>query len=90
MAPFDALPLVPRIEGASIFVQYGSADGVIPREVSRQLVDALHAGAKVSYYTSGHALNADATADRIGWLIERLGLDAVPASVVAKVGLPDE
>jgi predicted esterase len=90
MAPFDAVPLVRRIEGASVFVQYGSADGVIPREVSQQLVEALPAGAQTSYYTAGHALNADATADRIAWLVERLGLGPVPASIVAKIGLPDE
>ncbi len=63
---------------------------MFPREVSQQLVEALHAGAKASYYTAGHALNADATVDRIAWLIERLDLGLVPASDVAKVGLPDE
>jgi uncharacterized protein len=90
MAPFDALPLVPRIEGANIFLQYGSTDGVIPQEISQQLVEALNPGAKVSYYTAGHALNADATADRIAWLGGRLGLGSVPARVIATVGLPDE
>ena len=35
-------------------------------------------------------LNDDATADRVAWLVERLGLSAVGADVLAEVGLPDQ
>jgi hypothetical protein len=40
-------------------------------------------------YDAGHALDDAATADRIGWLVERLGLEPISAAVLDEVGLPD-
>ena len=37
-----------------------------------------------------HALNGDATADRVGWLVDRLGLSPIGAGVLDEVGLPDQ
>lgn len=90
MAPFDALPLVDRVAGPGLYVQYGTADEVIPETVSHQLVDALGDRAKVTYYPANHALNTAATTDRVAWLVQRLGLEPVSPAVVAAVGLPDE
>jgi dienelactone hydrolase len=90
MAPFDALPFVQRIAGPGLYVQYGTADEVIPEQVSQQLVRALGGRGRVSYYPANHALNAAATADRVAWLVARLGLRPIPAAAVAEVGLPDE
>jgi dienelactone hydrolase len=90
MAPFDALPFVQRIAGPGLYIQYGTADEVIPEKVSQQLVRALGGRGTVSYYPANHALNAAATADRVAWLVGRLGLRPVPAAAVAEVGLPDE
>jgi cephalosporin-C deacetylase-like acetyl esterase len=89
MAPLDALAVIDAINGERLELQYGTADEVVPPEVAQQLVDAAP-GATVAWFEAGHALDDAATADRVGWLVERLGLDAITAETLAGVGLPDE
>ena len=89
MAPLDALAVAPDLSGERIYLQYGSADDVVPVAVSQTLLDALPT-AKADLYDSGHALDDVATADRVGWLVERLDLAPIGAGVIAEVGLPDE
>jgi hypothetical protein len=79
----------PPLPGGSSSVGRASPSQGECREFEPRL--PLHPALSLSSYdAAGHALNADATADRIAWLVERLDLGLVPASVVAKVGLPDE
>jgi predicted esterase len=89
MAPFDALAMAGELDGDTIYLQYGRTDDVVPTSVSQALLDAIPA-AKADLYDVGHALDDAATADRVAWLVERLGLSPVSAEVLASVGLPDE
>ena len=89
MAPFDALAVAGELDGERIYLQYGRTDDVVPTSVSQALFDALPE-AKTDLYDAGHALDDTATADRAAWLVERLGLQAIGAEVLAEVGLPDE
>lgn len=88
MAPLDAMAEIDNVDAERLYLQYGTADGVVPVEVSAQLIDAAD-GARSDLYDAGHALDDAATADRVAWLVERLGLEAIPGSVLDEVGLPD-
>jgi dienelactone hydrolase len=88
MAPLDAMAEIAHVDAARLYLQYGTQDDVVPPAVATQLIDAA-AGAKVGLYPAGHDLDDQATADRVGWLVGRLGLEAISAEVLATVGLPD-
>jgi len=89
MAPFDAMMEIANVDATRLYLQYGTRDDVVPPGVAQQLVDAA-GGAKIDWYNSGHALDEAATADRVAWLVERLGLGEIGPEVVAEVGLPDQ
>lgn len=88
MAPLDAAAAIGAVDASRLYLQYGSADDVVPPEAAQELVDAA-AGARVDFYDAGHALDDQATADRVAWLVERLGLQPVPGAILDEVGLPD-
>jgi cephalosporin-C deacetylase-like acetyl esterase len=89
MAPFDALAVTDQLDGERIYLQFGSIDDVVPPDVAQELIDALPA-ATVDFYDAGHALDGAATADRVTWLVEKLGMDPISPEVLATVGLPDQ
>jgi cephalosporin-C deacetylase-like acetyl esterase len=89
LAPFDALAVADQLDGERIYLQYGTIDDVVPPEVAQELIDAVP-GATLSTYEAEHALNDAATADRVSWLVERLGLGLISPETLATVGLPDE
>lgn len=89
MAPFDALAHIGEVDHQRLYLQYGTADDVVPVAVARKLVDVAD-GATIGWYEADHALDELATADRVAWLVERLELAAIGPDVVAEVGLPDE
>jgi dienelactone hydrolase len=89
MAPLDAMAEIDNVDASRLYLQYGTADDVVPEDVSAQLIDAAN-GAKSDLYPAPHALNGDATADRINWLVDRLGLSPIGADLLAEVGLPDQ
>jgi dienelactone hydrolase len=88
MAPLDAMAEIGNVDVERLYLQYGTADDVVPADVSAELITAAH-GARSDLYDAGHALDDAATADRIGWLVERLGLEPIPDAIVDEVGLPD-
>ena len=89
MAPLDAMAEIDNVDASRLYLQYGTADDVVPEDVSAQLIDAA-GGAKSDLYPAPHALNDSATADRVNWLVERLGLGQIKADVLDEVGLPDQ
>lgn len=89
MAPLDAMAEIDNVDASRLYLQYGTADDVVPEDVSAQLIDAAE-GATSDLYPAPHALNDDATADRVGWLVERLELSPIGAEVLAEVGVPDQ
>lgn len=89
MAPLDAMAQISSVNGERLYLQYGTEDDVVPVDVSAELIDAA-TGAHTDLYPAGHALNDAATADRVGWLVERLALEPIGADALGTVGLPDE
>lgn len=90
MRPLDALPVIDDVDGASLLLQYGTDDDVVPPNVAKQLIDATPDGTTTQTFGAGHALDAKATRARVDWLAERLSLTRLDDATLAKVGLPDE
>ncbi len=88
MAPLDAMAEIANVDATRLFLQYGTADTVVPTDVSAELIEAA-TGARADMYDAGHALDEGATADRVGWLVERLDLRTIPSAIIDEVGLPD-
>jgi hypothetical protein len=88
MAALDAMAEIGNVDSTRLYLQYGTADDVVPVDVSAELIDAAD-GARADLYDAGHALDGAATADRAAWLVERLGLATIPPAALAEVGLPD-
>lgn len=89
MAPLDAAAEIANVDVSRLYLQYGTQDDVVDEAVARAFVNSAP-GVSVDFYPAGHALDDAATVDRVAWLAERLDLAAVPAEVLAAVGLPDE
>jgi dienelactone hydrolase len=88
MAPLDAMAEIGNVDASRLYLQYGTADTVVPTDVSAELITAA-AGARSDLYDAGHALDDAATADRVGWLVDRLALEPIPPAIMHEVGLPD-
>ena len=65
--------------------QCARSEQASPSHISVEATD----GARSDLYDAGHALDDAATADRVGWLVERLGLAPIPDEILTEVGLPD-
>ena len=85
-----AFGVVPRHELVAQLADPSPEVGqVVPPRGARELIRAA-AGARADMYEAGHALDDEATVDRVAWLVERLGMQPVPADVLATVDRPDE
>ena len=71
----DTVHFAPRLAHASVLVQGGERDSVVPRAEVEELFAATSEPKELRWYDSGHGLNADARRDRVAWLSEELGLD---------------
>lgn len=89
MAAWDAVEAIGDVDPAAVYLQFGTEDDVVLAGHVEEWIEAAPADLRLDRYEAGHALDAAATADRVAWLTERLGLDTVPAELVADVGLPD-
>ncbi len=90
MEPFDAVPAVSGADPATLYLQFGTTDDVVVAADVDVWVAAAPDGTRIDRYPAGHALDADAVADRAAWLAERLGMADVGGEALAEVGLPDE
>jgi dienelactone hydrolase len=69
----DPLSHVADIRGA-LLVQAARADSVVPQRALQAVVDAAPDDAAVEWYPTDHALDEQATRDRLAWLGDQLGL----------------
>jgi dienelactone hydrolase len=89
LAPFDATARIGEADGEELLLQFGTADDVVTPDAVAAFTAAAPEGTTVQSFDAGHVLDAEATAARIAWLVERLGADQVAPEVVERVGLPD-
>ena len=66
---------VRRARGASLFVEDGRTDTIVPRAALLTFINATPHGTKVRWYDAGHELNDPAYRDQLDWLAGKLGVD---------------
>ena len=81
----DPAHFIGRSAPASVFLQFGSDDKPIPEKTARHYYDLFSEPKKIAFYKSGHALDAQARADRAEWLAARLALRPVNKSALARI-----
>jgi dienelactone hydrolase len=85
----DAGKYVSHAAPASMFLQYATDEPFLNRDIANQYLAIVSEPKKLKVYEAPHALNAEATADRIAFLAEQLGfkppdvkaVEAIPALV---------
>lgn len=70
---------------ASVFLQFGSEDKPLPEKLARHYYDLFSGPKRIAFYQAGHALNGEARAERVQWLVERLALAPVDRPALARI-----
>jgi len=70
----DTLHFLPDLAPASVLVQGGERDEVVPRAELEELYEATSEPKEIRWYPAGHELTPKAGRERVAWLSERLGL----------------
>jgi dienelactone hydrolase len=74
LAPLDPLNFVPQLAPAPVFFQFASRDEYVSAEKANAFFAAAQPRKQAAVYDASHDLrNADATSDRVTWLIRTLG-----------------
>ena len=73
--PIDTIHFVPELSPASLLVQGGEHDVVMPREEVEELYEAASEPKELRWYDADHGMSEEAGRERIVWLKEQLGLD---------------
>jgi dienelactone hydrolase len=68
LAPLDPVRHLPLVAGVPKLFQFASADRFVSRAAAEALVASAQEPRDVKWYDAPHALNAEATRDRVAWL----------------------
>jgi len=68
-----------------VFLQYGTDEPFLNAEVAKQYFEIVSAPKKLKIYDAPHALNAEATRDRIAFLADQLSLKPPDARAIATI-----
>lgn len=71
----DTAHFAPELAPASVLVQGGERDTIIPREELEELYAAASEPKELRWYDAGHEMSEQAGRERVEWLSEELGLD---------------
>jgi dienelactone hydrolase len=71
ISEFDPLNYIQGIAPCPILFQFGTNDPHVPRERAEMIFSKAGEPKEIRWYNAGHALNAQATLERIDWLEER-------------------
>ena len=72
LAPLDPTSHLPRAGALPILFQFATRDRFVTKAAAEALVVSAAGPKEVRWYDAEHALNADATRDRLAWLRARL------------------
>ena len=76
MAPIEPVRFIPHASPTVLVLQNGRSDNPVPTEDAEALHAATPQPKTICWYDAGHGLNQQASFDRLGWLHEKIGLDA--------------
>jgi dienelactone hydrolase len=81
----DAGKYVSHAAPASMLLQYATDEPFLTGEIAKQYLEIVSEPKKLKIYQAPHALNAEATADRIAFLVEQLGFKPPDVKAVAAI-----
>jgi hypothetical protein len=81
----DAGKYVSHAAPAAVFLQYATQEPFLTPEMAKQYFERVSEPKKLHIYQAPHALNAEATRDRIAFLSEQLSFKAPDAELVARI-----
>jgi len=73
LAPLDPVRHLPLAGGVPILFQFATRDRFVTRAAAEALVASARGPHEVTWYDAEHALNAEATRDRVAWLRRVIG-----------------
>jgi dienelactone hydrolase len=71
----DTVHFAPELSPASVLLQGGERDRIVPRKELEALYAAASEPKELRWYDSGHEMNPKAGRDRVAWLSRELDLD---------------
>lgn len=84
--PFvDTVHFVKHSSPSAVFLQFGEHDEPLPPHIARLGFSHFGEPKRMEMYDAGHELNAEARLDRVAWLVERLGLEAVSEKALRSI-----
>jgi dienelactone hydrolase len=81
----DAGKYVSHAAPAAMFLQYATDEPFINADVAKRYLEIVSEPKKLKIYEAPHALNAEATSDRIAFLAEQLSFKAPDAKTIAAI-----
>jgi dienelactone hydrolase len=81
----DAGKYVSNAAPAAVFLQFAADEPLIDEELEKGYFELVSQPKKMKIYKAQHALNAEATRDRIAFLAEQLSVKAPPQSGLDKI-----
>jgi fermentation-respiration switch protein FrsA (DUF1100 family) len=72
LAPLDPTRHLPKAAGVPVLFQFATRDKFVTKAAAEGLVASAAGPKDVRWYDAEHALNAEATRDRVAWLRARL------------------
>lgn len=73
--PIDTVNFVPDLSPATLLVQGGERDQIMPREDVEALYAAASEPKELRWYDAGHEMSEQAGRERVAWLKKELGLN---------------
>src|SRR5215469_15129698 len=81
----DAGKYVSQAAPAAMFLQYATDEPFLTGDVAKQYLEIVSEPKKLKVYEAPHALDAEATRDRIGFLAEQLSFRLPDAHLIASI-----
>jgi hypothetical protein len=81
----DAGKYVSHAAPAAVFLQYATQEPFLTPEMAKQYYERVSEPKKLRIYQAPHALNAEATRDRVAFLSEQLSFKAPDPELVARI-----
>ena len=78
MAPIEPIRFIRHASPTPLLLQNGRSDDLVPAADAEGLHAAAPEPKTILWYDAGHGLNQKASLDRHDWLVEQIGLDALP------------
>ena len=73
LEPVEQINYIKQAAPAKLFFQFAKEDKIIPVDAAQRFYDAASKPKTVKWYKTGHELNAQATTDRMNWVVEQVG-----------------